>query len=61
MPHPHLQEFLKALERDPALKRKFERAPDVDAAAAVAREAGFDVLAIDLIESEELDSPPGEA
>lgn len=57
MARSELKAFLAVLERDVDLRRRFEAAPDVETAAAVARAAGYDVLVADLVESEEGGEP----
>ena len=49
MSEQQLSDFLAAVKDDPGLQEKLKVAADLDAAVAIAREAGFDVSKADWI------------
>ena len=49
MSEEQLSAFLAALKVDAGLQGKFKAATDLDAAVAIAKEAGFDVNKVDLL------------
>ena len=65
MSEEQLKAFMEAVEADASLQEKLKAAADVDAFAAIAKEAGFNISADDLksaqsdLSDEELDSVAG--
>jgi predicted ribosomally synthesized peptide with nif11-like leader len=50
MPEEQLSAFLVAFKADTGLQEQFKGAADLDAAVAIAREAGFDVSKTELLD-----------